>query len=64
MGQEYMLLSLDDVLKVYLYIRDYLLEKYKGQDEHKMRKSYSDFMAKIKYALVARRPELVEKGGE
>lgn len=63
-GQEYMLLSLDDILKVYLYIREYLLERYKDQDEHKMRKTYSDFMAKIKYALVARRPELVEKGGE
>jgi len=63
MGQEYLLLSLDDILKVYLYIRDYLLEKHRDQDEHKMTKTYSDFMAKIKYALVARRPELIEKGG-
>lgn len=62
-GQEYLHLSLDDILKVYLYIRDYLLEKHRGQDEHKMMKTYSDFMAKIKYALVARRPELIEKGG-
>jgi len=63
-GQEYIFLSLDDILKVYLYIREYLLKRYKDQDEHKMNKIYSDFMAKIKYALVARRPELVEKGGE
>ena len=63
-GQEYMLLSLDDVLKVYLYIREYLLKRYKNQDENKMNKTYSDFMTKIKYALVARRPELVENGGK
>ncbi len=59
-----MLLSLDDVLKVYLYIREYLLKRYKNQDENKMNKTYSDFMTKIKYALVARRPELVENGGK
>ncbi|XES78389.1 MAG: hypothetical protein ACBZ72_05825 [Candidatus Bathyarchaeia archaeon] len=64
LGQEYMRLSLDDVLKVYLYIREYLLKRYKDQDENKMNKTYSDFMAKIKYALVARRPELVETGGK
>ena len=63
-GQECIRLSLDDVLKVYLYIREYLLKRYKDQDENKMNKTYSDFMAKIKYALVARRPELVEKGGK
>ncbi|MGD6806542.1 MAG: hypothetical protein ACQCN4_06250 [Candidatus Bathyarchaeia archaeon] len=61
---EYLSLSLDDILKVYIYIREYLLQKYKEKDDLKMNKIYSDFMAKIKYALVARRPELVDKGGE
>lgn len=61
-GQEFMLLSLDDVLKAYFHIRDYFWNVYKNEDERTMRKRYSDFMSKVKYALVARRPELL--GGE
>jgi nuclear transport factor 2 (NTF2) superfamily protein len=60
-GQESMRLSLDDILKTYLYIRDYIWENSeKIVDDRTIRKKYSDFMSRVKYALVARRPELLE----
>lgn len=58
---ERLFLRFDDLLKVYLYIQKILSQKY-GDNPKKIEKEYSDFMARIKYALVARRPELSQKG--
>ncbi|HDQ05959.1 MAG TPA: hypothetical protein ENN36_04460 [Candidatus Bathyarchaeota archaeon] len=51
----------DDVIKVYLYIQQ-LMKKKHGPDPKRIQKKYSDFMSRIKYALIARRPELAEGG--
>jgi hypothetical protein len=59
---EQLFLRFDDLLKVYLYIQKILSQKY-GDNPKRFEKEYSDFMARIKYALVARRPELIQ-GGE
>jgi len=54
-------LYFDDIIKVYLYIRNVVKDVY-GPDPRQIRKGYSDFMSRIKYALIARRPELTEGG--
>ncbi len=54
-------LRFDVLLKVYLYIQKILSQKY-SDNPKKIEKEYSDFMARIKYALVARRPELSQRG--
>lgn len=58
---ERLFLRFDDLLKVYLYIQKILSQKY-GDNPKRLEKEYSDFMARIKYALVARRPELIQRG--
>ncbi len=58
---ERLFLRFDDLLKVYLYIQKILSQKH-GDNPKKLEKEYSDFMARIKYALVAKRPELSQKG--
>lgn len=58
---ERLFLRFDDLLKVYLYIQKIISQKC-GDNPKKFAKEYSDFMARIKYALVARRPELSPRG--
>jgi len=57
---ERLFLRYDDILKVYMYIQRILSEQY--HDPKKLKKKYSELVGRIKYALVARRPELL--GGE
>ncbi|GEM_PF-3936288 len=57
---ERLFLRFDDILKVYVYIQRILSEKY--PEPKKREKKYSELMNRIKYALIARRPELL--GGE
>lgn len=57
--QERLFLRFDDLLKIYLYIQNIFSEKYPN-DPKRLKKGYSDFISRIKYALVARRPELTE----
>jgi hypothetical protein len=54
---ERLFLRLDDILKVYMYIHNIMSNDY--QDTGKRKKKYSELMGKVKYALVARRPELL-----
>lgn len=57
----FLFLGFDDLLKVYLYIQK-LIRKTYGPDPKRIEKKYSDFISRIKYALIARRPELAESG--
>ncbi len=59
-NREKLFLNFDDILKVYMYIFRILSEKY--PEPKKREKKYSDMMGRIKYALVAKHPELL--GGE
>ncbi|AFC99942.1 hypothetical protein Mtc_1189 [Methanocella conradii HZ254] len=58
---ERLFLRFDDLLKVYIYIQKILSQKY-GNNPKKLEKEYSDLIGRIKYALVARRPELIQRG--
>lgn len=57
--QERLFLRFDDLLKIYLYIQKIFSEKYPNYPK-RLKKGYSDFISRIKYALVARRSELTE----
>lgn len=59
--EERLFLRFDDILKVYVYIQGILSDKY-GDNPKRLKKEYSELMNRIKYALIARRPELLEGG--
>lgn len=58
---ETLFLRFDDIIKVYVYLRHLLSRKYPS-DHKKQEREYSELIQRIKYALIARRPELM--GGE
>ena len=56
-GSEKLFLYHDDILKVYMYIQRLLTDECKNPKE--LKRKYSDIINRIKYALIARRPELL-----
>jgi hypothetical protein len=47
----------DDILKVYMYIQDLLVAE--EADPRRRKKKFSDLMTRVKYALIAKRIELI-----
>jgi hypothetical protein len=56
-GSETLFLYHDDILKVYMYIQGLLAAEYKKPNE--LKRKYSEIINRIKYALIAKRPELL-----
>lgn len=54
---ERLFLCHDDILKVYMYIQKLLADEYRNPKE--LKRKYTDIINRIKYALIARRPELL-----